>query len=91
MTDISGTYPQSSPALLSVLALGAPHSWLAETRAAYAPYMNILSKAPGQAGTSRSDQYGTALLTAGIPALHLKYGNKTADGRNLSAGAEVAP
>ena len=35
---------------------------------------------PEQNRFIRSDQY--SFVTAGIPALHLKYGNKTADGRN---------
>ena len=35
---------------------------------------------PEQNRFIRSDQY--SFVTAGIPALHLKYGNKTVDGRN---------
>ncbi|MGZ3766321.1 MAG: hypothetical protein ACXVB0_06215 [Mucilaginibacter sp.] len=35
---------------------------------------------PKQALFTRSDQYSFVL--AGIPSLHIKYGNKTADGGN---------
>ena len=75
--------------LLSVVALGAPHSALLEPVQKACAYMGLELEndpEPEQNRFIRSDQY--SFVTAGIPALHLKYGNKTADGRN-NLSAEV--
>jgi Zn-dependent M28 family amino/carboxypeptidase len=69
--------------LLSVVALGAPHSTLIEPVKRACAYMAIdleNDPEPEQNRFIRSDQY--SFVTAGIPALHIKYGNKTADGKN---------
>jgi Zn-dependent M28 family amino/carboxypeptidase len=69
--------------LLSVVALGGQHSTLIEPVKAACAYLSIdlePDPEPEQNRFIRSDQY--SFVTAGIPALHLKYGNKTADGRN---------
>ena len=69
--------------LLSVVALGAPHSTLLKPVQRACAYMGIALESdpePEQNRFIRSDQY--SFVTAGIPALHLKYGNKTADGKN---------
>ena len=69
--------------LLSVVALGGQHSTLIEPVKKACAYMAIdleNDPEPEQNRFIRSDQY--SFVTAGIPALHLKFGNKTADGRN---------
>ncbi|MFD2718903.1 M28 family peptidase [Hymenobacter monticola] len=83
VADINMDMPTLIAPLLSVVALGAPHSTLIEPVKRAAAYMAIdleNDPEPEQNRFIRSDQY--SFVTAGIPALHLKYGNKTADGRN---------
>ncbi|MBO0361013.1 M28 family peptidase [Hymenobacter sp. BT186] len=86
VANINTDMPTIIAPLLSVVALGAENSSLA-TPVAEATRMMSLSvevdPEPAQNRFIRSDQY--SFVTQGIPALHIKYGNKTADGRhNLS-------
>ncbi|MBF9142623.1 M28 family peptidase [Hymenobacter properus] len=83
VADINMDMPTIIAPLLSVVALGAPHSTLIEPVKKACAYMGIdleNDPEPEQNRFIRSDQY--SFVTAGIPALHIKYGNKTADGRN---------
>ncbi|MFC6221841.1 M28 family peptidase [Hymenobacter artigasi] len=83
VADINMDMPTLIAPLLSVVALGAPHSTLIEPVKKACAYMALdlePDPEPEQNRFIRSDQY--SFVTAGIPALHLKYGNKTADGRN---------
>ncbi len=83
VADINMDMPTLIAPLLSVVALGGQHSTLIEPVARACAYLNIALEPdpePEQNRFIRSDQY--SFVTAGIPALHLKYGNKTADGRN---------
>ena len=83
VADINMDMPTIIAPLLSVVALGAPHSTLLKPVQRACTYMSIALEndpEPEQNRFIRSDQY--SFVTAGIPALHLKYGNKTADGRN---------
>ena len=83
VADVNMDMPTIIAPLLSVVALGAPHSTLIEPVKTACAYMNIpleQDPEPEQNRFIRSDQY--SFVTAGIPALHIKYGNKTADGRN---------
>ena len=83
VADINMDMPTLIAPLLSVVALGAPHSTLLKPVQRASAYLNITLEndpEPEQNRFIRSDQY--SFVTAGIPALHLKYGNKTADGKN---------
>ena len=83
VADINMDMPTLIAPLLSVVALGGQHSTLIEPVKKACAYMAINLEndpEPEQNRFIRSDQY--SFVTAGIPALHLKYGNKTADGRN---------
>ena len=83
VADINMDMPTIIAPLLSVVALGAPHSTLLKPVQRACAYLNVALEndpEPEQNRFIRSDQY--SFITAGIPALHLKYGNKTADGRN---------
>ncbi|MBF9221725.1 M28 family peptidase [Hymenobacter ruricola] len=83
VADVNMDMPTLIAPLLSVVALGAPHSSLIEPVKSAAAYMNVALEQdpePEQNRFIRSDQY--SFVTAGIPALHIKYGNKTADGKN---------
>ncbi len=69
--------------LLSVVPLGADHSSLMREVKTAADYLKISIEPdpePAQNRFIRSDQY--SFVMRGVPALHLKYGNRTADGRN---------
>ena len=83
VADVNMDMPTLIAPLLSVVALGGQHSTLLEPVAQAAAHMGIALEPdpePEQNRFIRSDQYN--FVTAGIPALHLKYGNKTADGKN---------
>ncbi|HEX8658712.1 MAG TPA: M28 family peptidase, partial [Hymenobacter sp.] len=83
VADVNMDMPTLIAPLLSVVALGGQHSTLIEPVKAACAYLSIdlePDPEPEQNRFIRSDQY--SFVTAGIPALHLKYGNKTADGRN---------
>ncbi|WP_035560843.1 M28 family peptidase [Hymenobacter sp. IS2118] len=83
VADVNMDMPTIIAPLLSVVALGGQHSSLLQPVTKAAAYMGIALEQdpePEQNRFIRSDQY--SFVTAGIPALHLKYGNKTADGKN---------
>jgi hypothetical protein len=83
VADLNCDMPTIIAPLLSVVALGSGHSTLAEPVARATAQLGIALEAdpePEQNRFIRSDQY--SFVTQGIPALHIKYGNKTADGRN---------
>ena len=83
VADVNMDMPTIIAPLLSVVALGGQHSTLLEPVQRACAYLGIALEndpEPEQNRFIRSDQY--SFVTQGIPALHLKYGNKTADGRN---------
>ncbi|MCA8829292.1 M28 family peptidase [Hymenobacter pini] len=83
VADINTDMPTIIAPLLSVVALGAQHSTLARPVAEAANFLHLTVEndpEPEQNRFIRSDQY--SFVKQGIPALHIKYGNKTADGKN---------
>ncbi len=91
VADVNTDMPTIIAPLLSITALGAEHSSLAKQVDQAATYMGITVEPdpePTQARFTRSDQY--SFVVNGVPALHVKYGNKTADGKNNLADI-VAP
>ncbi|MBC7399766.1 MAG: M28 family peptidase, partial [Mucilaginibacter sp.] len=83
VADVNTDMPTIIAPLLSVTALGAEHSSLAKQVGQAADYLGLGVEddpEPKQSRFTRSDQYSFVL--AGIPALHIKYGGKTADGKN---------
>lgn len=83
VADVNTDMPTIIAPLLSITALGAEHSSLVKQVGQAAGYLDISVEPdpePKQARFTRSDQYSFVL--AGIPALHIKYGSKTADGKN---------
>ncbi len=83
VADVNTDMPTIIAPLLSVTALGAEHSSLAKQVDEAAAYLGLgvePDPEPKQARFTRSDQY--SFVVQGIPALHIKYGSKTADGKN---------
>jgi Zn-dependent M28 family amino/carboxypeptidase len=83
VADVNTDMPTIIAPLLSVTALGAEHSSLAKQVDEAAGYLGLSVEPdpePKQARFTRSDQY--SFVVNGIPALHIKYGSKTADGKN---------
>jgi Peptidase family M28/PA domain len=83
VADVNTDMPTIIAPLLSVVALGAQHSTLEQPVQRAAKYLDIAVEndpEPEQNRFIRSDQY--SFVMQGIPALHVKYGNKTADGKN---------
>ena len=83
VADVNTDMPTIIAPLLSVVALGAENSSLQTPMANAASYLGLTVEAdpePEQNRFIRSDQY--SFVAQGIPALHIKYGNKTADGQN---------
>ncbi|SEB22014.1 M28 family peptidase [Pedobacter hartonius] len=83
VADVNTDMPTIIAPLLSVTALGAEHSSLNKQVDQAAACLGLTVEPdpePKQARFTRSDQYSFVL--AGIPALHIKYGSKTPDGRN---------
>ncbi|MDB5111398.1 MAG: peptidase [Mucilaginibacter sp.] len=83
VADVNTDMPTIIAPLLSVTALGAEHSSLAKQVEEAAGYLGLGVEddpEPVQARFTRSDQY--SFVVNGIPALHIKYGSKTADGKN---------
>ncbi|KAA9327278.1 M28 family peptidase [Hymenobacter busanensis] len=83
VADVNTDMPTIIAPLLSVVPLGAQHSTLDEPVNRAAAYLNLAVEAdpePEQNRFIRSDQF--SFVMQGIPALHIKYGNKTADGKN---------
>ncbi|RNI21888.1 M28 family peptidase [Rufibacter latericius] len=91
VADINTDMPTIIAPLLSAVALGAEHSSLAQPVAKAAGHLGIAVEAdpePDQNRFIRSDQF--SFVSQGIPALHIKYGNKTKDGQNnLNKQVEV--
>ncbi|NDK55369.1 M28 family peptidase [Pontibacter fetidus] len=83
VANVNTDMPAIIAPLLSVVALGAQHSSLANQVAQASSYMGLTVEndpEPEQNRFIRSDQY--SFVVQGVPALHIKYGNKTADGKN---------
>ncbi|QKG52751.1 M28 family peptidase [Hymenobacter sp. BRD67] len=83
VVDINTDMPTIIAPLLSVVPLGADHSSLMQPVKAAADYLKLTIEPdpePTQNRFIRSDQY--SFVVQGIPALHIKYGNRTADGKN---------
>jgi hypothetical protein len=83
VADINTDMPTIIAPLLGVVPLGADHSSLLKEVRTAADYLRLTVEAdpePTQHRFIRSDQY--SFVVQGVPALHIKYGNRTADGRN---------
>ena len=91
VANINTDMPTIIAPLLSVVALGAENSSLAGPVATASQTFGLTVEddpEPTQNRFIRSDQY--SFVAQGIPALHIKYGNKTADGKNnLSEQVQV--
>ncbi len=91
VANVNTDMPTIIAPLLAVVPLGAEHSSLKEKVNIAANYFGLDVEAdpePEQNRFIRSDQY--SFVMNGIPALHIKYGNKTADGaNNLSETVKV--
>ncbi|GAB3818452.1 M28 family peptidase [Pontibacter rugosus] len=83
VADINTDMPTLIAPLLAVVPLGAAHSSLEDEVKQASNYLGLdveEDPEPEQNRFVRSDQY--SFVTQGVPALHIKYGNKTADGKN---------
>lgn len=83
VANVNTDMPAIIAPLLSVTALGAEHSTLVNPVAEAAKFMGLdvePDPEPKENRFVRSDQY--SFIKQGIPALHIKYGNKTPDGKN---------
>ncbi len=83
VADVNTDMPTIIAPLLSVTALGAEHSSLQNEVNEAAADLNLSVEPdpePKENRFVRSDQYSFVLQ--GIPALHIKYGSKTEDGKN---------
>jgi hypothetical protein len=84
VAGINTDMPTLIAPLLSAVALGAEHSSLNREVAAACKYLGIdleEDPEPEQVRFVRSDQY--SFVMGGIPALHIKYGNKSMAGVDL--------
>ncbi|PTX18432.1 Zn-dependent M28 family amino/carboxypeptidase [Pontibacter mucosus] len=83
VANVNTDMPTLIAPLLSVVPLGAAHSSLQEEVQKASTYLGLdveEDPEPEQNRFVRSDQY--SFVVQGVPALHIKYGNKTADGKN---------
>lgn len=83
VADINTDMPTIIAPLLAVVPLGADHSSLLHEVKKAADYLKLPIEPdpePTQNRFIRSDQY--SFVGQGVPALHIKYGNRTADGQN---------
>ncbi|MDJ0363895.1 M28 family peptidase [Hymenobacter sp. H14-R3] len=83
VADINTDMPTLIAPLLSVVPLGADHSSLLRQVQLAARLLQLAIEPdpePTQNRFIRSDQY--SFVVQGVPALHIKYGNRTADGQN---------
>lgn len=83
VADINTDMPTIIAPFLSAVAIGAEHSSISQSVIKAGNYLHIdidKDPEPEQNRFVRSDQY--SFVKAGIPAIHVKYGNKTADGNN---------
>ena len=91
VADVNMDMPTIIAPLLAVVPLGAPHSTLINQVNNAAAFLGLDVEAdpePDQNRFIRSDQY--SFVTQGIPALHIKYGDKTSEpGKKLSDDVKV--
>ncbi|MBB6611698.1 M28 family peptidase [Pontibacter sp. Tf4] len=83
VANVNTDMPTLIAPLLSVVPLGAQHSSLSKQVAQASSHLGLTIEEdpePEQNRFIRSDQY--SFVVKGVPALHIKYGNKTADGKN---------
>ncbi|WP_299754671.1 M28 family peptidase [uncultured Pontibacter sp.] len=83
VANVNTDMPTLIAPLLSVVPLGAAHSSLQEEVQLASSYLGLdveEDPEPEQNRFVRSDQY--SFVVQGVPALHIKYGNKTIDGKN---------
>jgi Zn-dependent M28 family amino/carboxypeptidase len=83
VANVNTDMPTIIAPLRSAVALGAAHSSLQNQVGEACRHLGIPLEAdpePEQNRFIRSDQY--SFVARGIPALHIKYGNQTADGKN---------
>lgn len=83
VANVNTDMPAIIAPLLSVTALGADHSSLVNPVNEASAYLGLTVEPdpePNENRFVRSDQY--SFIKEGIPALHIKYGNKTPDGKN---------
>ena len=83
VANINTDMPTIIAPLLSIVPLGAENSSLAAPVAEAARLLNLTVEPdpePAQNRFIRSDQY--SFVAQGVPAVHIKYGNRTADGQN---------
>jgi len=83
VANVNTDMPTLIAPLLSVVPLGAQHSSLTTPVAQASAYFGLTVEEdpePEQNRFIRSDQY--SFVVNGVPALHIKYGNKTKDGKN---------
>ncbi|WP_345948182.1 M28 family peptidase [Mucilaginibacter sp. PAMB04274] len=83
VADVNTDMPTIIAPLLSVTALGAEHSSLSKVVDEAAAYLDLTVEPdpePKENRFVRSDQY--SFVKQGIPALHIKYGSRTPDGKN---------
>lgn len=83
VADVNTDMPTIIAPLLSITALGAEHSSLQNEVNQAAAYLKLTVEPdpePKENRFVRSDQYSFVLQ--GIPALHIKYGSRTPDGKN---------
>ncbi|WP_188814025.1 M28 family peptidase [Hymenobacter cavernae] len=83
VADVNTDMPTIIAPLLSVVALGGENSSLQTQVTNAAGHLGLTVEPdpePDQNRFIRSDQY--SFVAQGIPALHIKYGNKTPDGQN---------
>lgn len=80
VADVNTDMPTVIAPLLSVVPLGAEHSTLANNVNFAAKYLGLAVEKdpePSENRFIRSDQY--SFVMSGIPALHIKYGNRSAE------------
>jgi hypothetical protein len=91
VADVNMDMPTIIAPLMAVVPLGAPHSTLINQVKNAASFLGLDVESdpePDQNRFIRSDQYSFVLQ--GIPALHIKYGDKTAEpGKKLSDQVKV--
>jgi hypothetical protein len=91
VADVNMDMPTIIAPLLSVVPLGAAHSSLMKEVKAAANYLQLSVEEdpePDQNRFIRSDQY--SFVQQGIPALHIKYGEKTTvPGKKLSDQVKI--
>lgn len=83
VANVNTDMPAIIAPLLSVVPLGAQHSSLYKQVEQASKHLGLSVEEdpePEQNRFIRSDQY--SFVVRGVPALHIKYGNKTADGKN---------